>query len=101
MTGKVVKRVPLPHVCDPGWKWTPFPEGHVFAGMPAPAGCHGTPPSPSEYPKGTVWECSCGQFWVSRGAPRWPDIYRPGVCLWRRESRRERRRRLGLRWWQR
>jgi len=48
------------------------------------------PPSPYEYPQGTVWVCQCGQGWVSEGAPA---AHMPGRCTFRREGRLERRRR--------
>lgn len=99
MSGQVVHQVVIPHACNPGWTWKPItedmPELHGLGGV---GGQYGVPPSPSDFPAGTVWACDCGQHWVSLGEP---DPYSPGFCEWRKETRRERRRRLGLRWWQR
>lgn len=91
--------VVLPHECHPGWRWVPIPDGTDIGllGIPSSGARYGIPPSPWEYPKGTVWRCdNCKRHWVSLG-----QVFRPGVCGWRPEFRRERRRRLGLKWWQR
>lgn len=93
----VVKPAVIPHSCDPGWTWKPIPEGGPLLLPGGMGGKYGVPPSPREFPKGTVWRCDCGRHWVSLGAP---NRYSPGFCEWRPESRGERRRRLGLRWWQ-
>jgi hypothetical protein len=54
-------------------------------------------------PAGTVWQCGCGQVWVVESIDHVSYGGRTTVAHneWRRETRRERRRRLGLRWWQR
>jgi hypothetical protein len=77
VSGEVVSRPQRKHQCAPGWRL-------------APSGLHAIPPSAYDYPKGTVWQCECGQTWVSKGAPT-PSS--PGFCTWRREGRWERRRR--------
>lgn len=103
--GEVVKTVVLPHECSPGWRWEPIPKGvhiglHGLVPQESERGRYGVPPSPWDYPKGTVWRCgNCGQHWVSQGAL--DAGLHAGIVGWRRESRWERRRRLGLRWWQR
>ncbi len=95
MSGRVVKSAFIPHSCCTGWTWKPVtpsmpPSVVLYRGM------YGIPPTVQEYPKDTVWECDCGRRWVSEGPRPW-DLG-PG---WRLERRGERRRRLGLRWWQR
>lgn len=95
--GRVVKQVVIPHECAPGWTWKPFTE---CSGIPpvvpgGTGGRFGVPPTVQQYPKGTFWECDCGRHWVSTG----PDPWKLGPG-WRPETRRQRRRRLGLRWWQ-
>lgn len=99
MTGNAHNRGVLPHLCTPGWLWAPIPDGSDigFVDIPATGGMYGTPPSPRDFPAGTVWRCDCGQHWVSLGRE---DRLASGLCSWRRESRRERRKRLGIRWWQ-
>lgn len=90
--GEVVKQVVIPHSCSPGWTWKPITEDmkdlHMLSGE---GGRYGVPPTPREYPAGTVWRCDCGLHWVSLGAP---DRYSPGFCVWRRERWLERRKRL-------
>lgn len=54
------------------------------------------------HPVGTVWECPCGRVWH---VVHVPIEHRGGHCIvahreWRPETRRQRRQRLGLRWWQ-
>jgi len=88
MSGTTVHRPRRKHVCSPGWTWKPS-SGEGFPTLPAGTMC-GVPPTPYEYPVGTVWQCECGQTWVSGGSPA---VNMPGVCTWRREGRWERRRR--------
>lgn len=97
--GSVVKQAVIPHSCSPGWTWKPITDDmdHLRIGG-GKGGRYGVPPTPWTHPAGTVWRCDCGRHWVSLGAR---DRYSPGFCEWRPETRRERRRRLGLRWWQR
>lgn len=83
MSGQVISRPEREHVCSPGRTYG-LAESGPFVGQR-----YGIPPSAYDYPKGTLWECECGKVWVSR-APR-PGS--PGLCDWRRETRRERRRR--------
>jgi hypothetical protein len=95
-SGRVVQPAVIPHSCWPGWTWKPISEGmtdlHIRGGK---GGRYGVPPTAQQYPKGTVWACDCGRHWLSTGRDPWTAG--PG---WRPETRRERRRRLGLRWWQ-
>ncbi len=86
MTGRVLATADRPHRCSPGWTYRPFSATHDFAGF-----SYGVPPSPWEYPEGTVWECgTCGRLWVSRGSVY---INTPGHCYWRPMGRFERWRR--------
>lgn len=61
------------HECMPGWtvRTSYTGSGRVL-----------DPPSASDYPKGTVWECKCGKTWVSRG----PEAYHANIAGWRREG---------------
>jgi hypothetical protein len=48
------------HDCLPGWTYD--------AAMPDdPNILFGKPPVPGQYPRGAVWDCYCGDRWVSRG----------------------------------
>lgn len=89
--GKVVSRPEERHRCSPGWTYSEPGEdcGPPF-GAPPDGRRWAYPPSGYDYPAGTVWECECGQTWVSTGPP-----YRnaPGFVDFRRERRGERRRR--------
>ena len=79
-TGRVISAPPRKHECHPGWtaRAATDGKGRVF-----------DPPSATDYPKGTVWECSCVRTWVSRGRTgTWANI-----PSWRRESRLARWRR--------
>lgn len=86
MSGRVVSVGRVKHECAPGWRteatteaqpatpeWPAVPEGFARA----------IPPTPWDYPKGTVWECDCGRRWVSRGSVY---LNTPGEVFWRRES---------------
>jgi hypothetical protein len=86
VTGKVINQAVIPHACNPGWRWKPITdESGILPLVPGGVGgYYGIPPTPREFPKGTVWRCTCGQTWVSLGAP---DEYAPGFCGWRRERR--------------
>jgi len=93
MSGTIVYEPKRDHRCSPGWRWETSTGGPHVPGAPPPlpkGARYGVPPSPSKYPKGTVWQCACGQTWVSQGSPA---EHMPGVCTWRREGRWERRRR--------
>lgn len=83
----IVRTPELQHSCAPGWTWTPIPAGHWLEDL-GKGGSTGAPPSPSDYPKGTVWACDCGRTWVSGGrcAECWQVHFR-------REGRFGRRRR--------
>jgi hypothetical protein len=87
-TGTVIYRPGPKHHCRPGVGERTI-TGDSLYGPPA-----GTivmvPPSPQEYPPGTLWQCACGVVWVSLGAP---DDGSPGICRWRHEGRIERWRR--------
>jgi hypothetical protein len=86
VTGRVLTKAQQPHRCSPGWTERPFGPGHEMAGL-----SYGFPPTPWDYPKGTVWECgTCGRLWVSLGAIYWNA---PGRCDWRPMGRFERWRR--------
>lgn len=54
-------------------------------------------------PAGTVWRCACDVVWVVVDVAAVSYGGRTTVAHreWERETRRQRRRRLGLRWWQR
>lgn len=79
------------HACGPGWVWydEPFPAHYWI--------------TPWNVAVGTVVECDCGQTWVCVRIPgtespvRWTAPYND----WRKETKRERRRREGRRWWER
>lgn len=89
---KIVHTPVLPHSCDPGWTWTPIPDDEREALQLVPGGKggrYGKPPSSYDYPKGTVWECDCGNTWISTG-PLYSNW--PGSCGFRREGRFARRR---------
>lgn len=53
--------------------------------------------------EGTVWRCGCGDVWVVVyvDTTDYGGMTMVGHHEWQRETRRQRRRRLGLRWWQR
>ena len=82
--GQVISRPQREHACDPGWRPYYVAEGDPLGFGP---GWYTHPPWASDYPKGTVWQCDCGQVWVSSRAER-------GMAVFRRERRRERHRRL-------
>jgi len=82
MGGKILKTPEREHSCDPGWR-----EG----GPAVLGGRYAYPPDPRSFPKGTVWQCECGQTWVSQGALARNS---PGIIHFRRERRLERRRRM-------
>ena len=73
-TGRVIAAPPRKHDCAPGWTWKTRGDGRRY----------GIPPASWDYPKGTVWECSCGTTWVSKGAIVPAS---PGFTWWRRQSR--------------
>jgi hypothetical protein len=53
--------------------------------------------------EGTVWECDCETVWVVVRVPA-ADYGTQRIVAhneWRRETRKQRRSRLGLHWWQR
>lgn len=86
-----VYRPPHIHHCAPGWTWTLSTDTDgPFAGKR-----YGTPPEPSDFPPGTVWECSiCGKCWVVKRPPTirglLPGVeFRPErrVARWRRLRR--------------
>lgn len=57
----------------------------------------------TEYPEGTVWQCDCGAVWVVVHVPAQSYGGRTTASHseWQPETRALRRKRLGLRWWQR
>lgn len=79
-TGRVIATPPRKHDCAPGWTARAASDGK---------GRVLDPPSATDYPKGTVWECPCGKTWVSRGSA---GTY-SNAAYWRRESRAARWRR--------
>jgi hypothetical protein len=90
MSGRVISKPPREHHCRPGWTWKPCSHDrsdYMPCAWPADEPhSYGIPPTPWDYPKGTVWECDCGKRWVSGGrlAPN-----APGICTWRREHVRK------------
>lgn len=88
MSGGVIQQARTEHACRPGWRWRES-GGEGFGATPKGT-VYGIPPTPWEYPKGTVWACDCGRTWVSQGSP---GFGMPGFCMWRRELRFERWRR--------
>ena len=83
-SGHVVSVPELMHECDPGWRPYYVAERDLLGFGP---GWYLHPPDERDFPKGAVWECSCGRTWVSLGR-------RNGLwCNFRRERKRERRRR--------
>ena len=76
----------------------PAPPPHTCA---IPGGLFGV--ISTGYRAGTVWQCDCKTVWVVEYEPPRTvgNMYMAGGNSWRRETRRERRRRLGVRWWQR
>jgi hypothetical protein len=87
----VVARPATRHECSPGWTYSEPGEdcGPPFGAAP-PGGRWTYPPAARDYPKGTVWQCDCGQTWISTG-PIASNA--PGIIDFRRERRGERRRR--------
>jgi hypothetical protein len=79
------------HRCQP-------PEVTKFG----PAGSSGVP-TVTSLPVGSKFFCECGKvrvvYW--KPAEQFGNVRIVGGLAWRAETRRERRRRLGLRWWQR
>lgn len=59
-------------------------------------------PSATQMAAGTVWQCDCDQVWVVVYEPphRHGSMHMAGGNVWRRETRHQRRKRFGLRWWQ-
>jgi hypothetical protein len=85
VSGRVIVRPAVTHACAPGWS-TKFSDGAPFG-----PGMYSIPPGAGDYPEGTVWQCDdCGRTWVSTG-PIAPNS--PGFIDFRREKRRERKRR--------
>lgn len=82
---------PPPHACAPPEIWT---FGPIKDGVPT---------IEHYYRGGTVWQCSCGvaQIVCWKPAERVGNMHFAGGWVWRRETRHQRRKRLGLRWWQR
>lgn len=69
MSGRIIFRPESEHRCAPGWKRRPpLKEGNTI-GLPAGT-VTSVPPSASEFPVGTRWQCDCGRVWVSRKPPR-------------------------------
>lgn len=56
-----------------------------------------------DHPKGTRFTCECGIVWVVcwRETVVGATAVHMGGWEWREETRKQRRERLGLRWWQR
>lgn len=82
MNGEIIYRPDVDHRCQPP-RFEPFGSGGV--------------------PVGTAWRCdTCGRVY----RVRWVRAQDHGATRvvahpeWRRETRRQRRQRLGLRWWQ-
>lgn len=61
------------------------------------------PPLSTNEPEGTRFHCGCGLTWIVRHVPdhNMGTQRVLGYNAWFRENRRERRRRLGLKWYQR
>lgn len=88
--GKILYVPKAPHRC-------PRPEIVTFGPTVPKLGV----PSVSVMRSGTVWECAeCKATWKVRNSHD-RQLGLSGDSAWRRESRRERRKRLGLHWWQR
>lgn len=86
MSGTIVSRPARKHSCSPGWT-----AGDPVDGVPKlGGGVFAIPPSAHDYPRGTVWQCECGQTWVSAGPVA---LNSPGIIDFRPERRGERRRR--------
>jgi hypothetical protein len=69
VSGRIIFRPESEHRCAPGWKnRPPLKEGNTI-GFPAGT-VTSVPPSASEFPVGTRWQCDCGRVWVSRKPPR-------------------------------
>lgn len=84
----------VPHSCD-------LPALLEFG---PPRSSIGVPTIRQPHPPGTRFLCDgCARVHVVVWEPggRYGNVYRAGGPAWRLETRRERRRRLGLRWWQR
>lgn len=83
-----------PHTCH-------LPPIHRFG---PPRGLGGLPTMVTDHPEGTRFHCdACPRVWVVWNEPplRGPRVYLAGGLTWREETRRERRRRLGLTRWAR
>lgn len=85
----VVQRTETVHDCAPGWTWKPIQPDSDLALVTQEGARYGVPPTPWDYPKGTVWEC--GRTWVSTGAVA---LNAPGFCGWKCEGRWAKRRRF-------
>jgi hypothetical protein len=89
-TGRIVYTAKQEHVCRPGWEQHVTTGGDSFLSLPAGM----VTLHELDLPPGTVWECTCGKFYVAVAMKKWED---PGLVRhrirWRLEKRRERRRR--------
>lgn len=83
------------HVCNP-------PRIMTFQSPQPPSKNWTAPAVVLHHPAGTRFHCDCGTTWVvwNRPAQVGVHIVVVGGLEWREETRRERRQRLGLRWWQ-
>lgn len=92
MTGRYLHVAEHEHTCRP-------PDVYTFG----PPRSGGSVPTATCLAVGTVWECECSTVFVVVDVPviRARGGYMAGGPAWRPETRRQRRKRLGLRWWQR
>lgn len=87
MASQIVYKPVDVYTCRPGWTSREITEDSKFG---PPVGSRiAVPPAGWDYPAGTVVECSCGNTHVSLGSP----VGAPGIVLWRKEGKWERRRR--------
>lgn len=82
MSGSVVKQAETRHACNPGWRWEWTDSPLIPGDEHAEGHYYGVPPTPWDFPAGTVWECECRRTWVSLGSVYYNT---PGMCFWRRE----------------
>lgn len=79
MTGRYLPAPQPPHACNPGGMWV---RDEALYGTTSAVWVD------DKAPIGSLWECECGRVWVLDTDPGW---FRG---TWRKEKRRERRKRL-------
>lgn len=95
--GKVIQQGHTRHICR-------TPQIMTLS-MPGPLGRgdYKTVATSINYPEGTIWECDCGKTWQVWNKPSQNTgrMVLAGGLTWRPEPAKVKRKRLGLKWWQR